>query len=77
MEPLVGKGTTAVAMAVQEGHVIMKFPAPVSWLKMEPQQALEAAGWLVRAGMEAKTGRSPTDIVVSRMIVNGQTAITL
>lgn len=72
-----GEGTTAVAMKVEGGHVILKFPHPVGWLKLEPQQALELAGGMVRAGMEAKTGKTPTDIVISQMIGQVQQQITV
>lgn len=64
---LTGEGTTAVAMKVAEGHVILVFPNPVAWLKLEPGQALEVAGGMIRAGMEARTGRAPGDVMVSSL----------
>jgi len=63
-------GNHAIGMIVEDGYVVIRFQHPITFLKMEPQNALEIAGGLLKAGMEAKTGRAPEGGIVEKLLAD-------
>ena len=60
-------GNHAVGIMQEAGFVIARFQHPIEWLKMEPQNAVEIAGGLMRAAFEARNGRPPRRGIVEGM----------
>ena len=63
-------GNHAVGMIAEDGYLIMKFQHPIDWLKMEPQNAMEIAGAMIKMAMEIKTGRPVTDGMVEKLLAD-------
>lgn len=50
---------------IREGHqVVVRFNQPITWAKLDPQNAFEIAGGLMRTAFEAKHGKPPKDGIV-------------
>ena len=49
------EGAVAFMVGASEGRVILQFPKPITWLGMEPNQAVEMAQLLVRHASECGT----------------------
>lgn len=63
-------GNHAIGMIVEGEHVIIRFQHPITFLKLDPQNAMELAGGLVKASMECKT-KEPVDAsVVQRLLAD-------
>ena len=41
--PLIGEGTTQVAVGDREGQVVLQFPRPIQWAALDPQTAVQIA----------------------------------
>lgn len=63
-------GNHQIGMITEGGYVILRFQHEITWLKLEPQNAMEIAGGLVKAAMEIKTGRPVTDSVVEKLLAD-------
>ena len=64
----VRRGKTDMLLAVHEGMVIVRFPQPMAFIAMEPENARNIAEGLARAAYEAKTGQAapPTGSEIAR-----------
>ena len=51
--------TTTVAVGTESGHVVLRFPEPVTWASLEPEQARQVAEAMARAAYELHHGRAP------------------
>ena len=63
-------GNHQVGMIAEDGYVILRFQHEITWLKMEPTNALEIAGGLVKMAMEIKTGQPVTDGMVEKLLAD-------
>jgi hypothetical protein len=54
-------GETTVAIGVEKGRAVMRFPSPVSFVAFDPSNASSVAEALARAAYEAHNGRPPPD----------------
>lgn len=63
-------GNHAIGMIVEGEHVIIRFQHPITFLKLDPQNAMEIAGGLVKASLECKT-KAPVDAsVVAKLLAD-------
>lgn len=53
------RGKTDMIMAVHEGQVVVRFPQPMAFIVMEPENARTIGEGLARAAFEAQTGKAP------------------
>ena len=58
---------TEVAIGIEKGRVVMKFPEPKQWIAMDPENCRQIAESMARAAHEAHTGQK---------LMNGGSAIT-
>ena len=63
-------GNHQIGMIIEDGYVILRFQHEITWLKLEPQNALEIAGGLVKAAMEIKTGKEVGATVVDKLLAD-------
>lgn len=63
-------GNHQIGMIAEGGYVILRFQHEITWLKLEPQNAMEIAGGLMKMAMETKTGRPVTDGVVEKLLAD-------
>lgn len=61
-------GNHAIGMIVEGEHVIIRFQHPITFLKLDPQNAMEIAGGLVKASLECKT-KAPVDASVVQKLL--------
>lgn len=61
-------GNHAIGMIVEGEHVIIRFQHPITFLKLDPQNAMEIAGGLVKASLECKT-KAPVDTSVVQKLL--------
>ena len=47
------EGVTAMAISVQNKHVVIQFPEPTAWIGITPEQAMELAGSLIQNARKA------------------------
>ncbi len=47
------EGALAFMIGVEDGKVVLKFPKPVAWLGMPPEQAVQLAQILIQRAREA------------------------
>lgn len=47
--PLIGDGTTQVAVGDRDGQVILQYPRPVQWVALDPQTAVQIAKAMIDA----------------------------
>lgn len=61
-QELKGDGKTEVAIGVNSGRVIWRFPQAVTWVAHDPQNAFDIAEATARAAHEARFGtKAPSD----------------
>lgn len=49
--PLIGEGTTQVAVGDREGQVVLQYPRPVQWAALDPQTAVQIAKAMIDAAV--------------------------
>lgn len=49
--PLVGDGTTQVAVGDRNGQVVLQYPRPVQWVAIDPQTAVQVAKSMIDAAV--------------------------
>lgn len=54
-----GDGKTEIAVGDDEGSVIMRFPKPIGWARLDPQNAFEIGEAIARAAHRARFGTEP------------------
>ena len=57
--PLVGDGKAEMMVMDQRGMVIWRFKKPMSWIGLDPANAMQIAGATIKAAQIAKTGKAP------------------
>ena len=63
-------GNHQIGMIAEGGYVILRFQHEITWLKLEPTNAMEIAGGLIKMAMEIKTGSPVTDSVVEKLLAD-------
>jgi len=56
----VSEGTNTIAVGEEDGHVVLKFPNPITWCTLDPQTAFQVAEAMLRSVSAIKTGK-PVD----------------
>jgi hypothetical protein len=62
-------GASQIAIGVEKGRAVMRFPEPKVWIAFDGQNAQQVAEALARAAYEAHYGRPPPD---DRSFIAGQ-----
>lgn len=55
----VGDGKTEIAIGDEGGKVIMRFPKPIAWCALDPQNAFQIGEAIARAAHVARFGTQP------------------
>jgi len=63
-------GNHAIGLIIEDGHIIVRFQYPITFLKLAPQNALEIAGGLLRMGMEIKGGKPVDDATLDKLLAD-------
>lgn len=70
--PLEGDGKTEVWVGHEKGKVIWRFPRPVAWVGLDPDNAMAIVGATVHSAMVCKTGQAPRNGSIQGMLTELQ-----
>jgi hypothetical protein len=66
--PPIGDGKTEVAVGDENRKVVLRFPKPVNYIAMDPENALAICGAMMKSALYCKTGRMPRSQTVEQLM---------
>ena len=70
-------GNHAIGLIIEDNQIIVRFQHAITYLKLDPQNAMEIAGALLKMGMEIKTGKMLPNDVAQKLLADTQRDIKI